>query len=729
MIPSQDNWSPVCIRFAKPLRGELMAGFFPRLRAAQGARLFCCAAFCGACLMTLGSAAAQTFPPPPIAVSEENDDPPGAVLPVQAQVSDDPPATVDPPLPANPANPGNLPELPDTVVPGTRTDGVTPLAPNAQGAPTDPSLPIPENTVVGPTRTPTLTGRNATSTTVITREQIEQSGQTNVAEVLRGTVGVDVVRQGSPGGVTSVFLRGANSQHTKVLLDGIPLNDPSNASRLFDFSTLSTDNIERIEVLRGPQSMVYGSDAIGGVINIVTIRGEGPLSVRASGYGGSFNTGKAGLSVSGGDEKKYYSVGGSFLSTGGISSASARLGNTEHDGFNIGTVSGRVGYNLGEGMNVDYVFRYVDAAAEIDDFDFFTGLPVDNLIRKNLSHNFANRVQLSWTGPDEKFTHRVGFSLNDYDREDTDGGPFVPPRFNGQTREIDYLASYAATEQHTLSVGANYLAEDAQSTFNPLVSQDIKGVFLQDQFQLFENFFGTAGVRWDDASRAGPAQTYRVTGLYRAPTNTNFHGSIGTGFRQPALAENLFQFGNPNLLPERSKGWDIGAQQTLVDGWIVFDATYFRNDFSNLIVFDFNTFALENVGRARSSGVELTLTVYLYEDLWVNAGYTLDDTLNLDTGAALLRRPRDKATVSLTKTWNEGRTAAILSMQHYSERLDTRNVILPPYTLLHLSGTHRMNDRVELLARLENLTNTEYEEINGFGSPGFAAYGGFSVVW
>jgi vitamin B12 transporter len=609
-----------------------------------------------------------------------------------------------------------IPELPPTIVPGRIGNF--------------PAEPLEGDSVVSPNRNATPANQSGSSITVITQDQIRRGGQNTVAEVLRAQLGVDVVRQGGPGGLTSVFLRGGNSAHTKVLLDGIPLNDPSSATRAFDFSNLTVDNIERIEVLRGPQSMVYGSDAIGGVVSIITKRGQGPLSVRTTGMGGSFNTGQTSLSASGGSERAYFSVTGAFLSTGGISAASARNGNTEHDGYNNGTVSGRFGYNVGDTWNVDYVFRYVDAAAQIDDFDFFTGLPIDNLIRKNLTKNFSNRVQLTNWMVDGLLQQKVGFNLNDVDRRDTDPGLFSPAAFHGQTREVDYQISALLAETNTLSGGANYLAEDAVSSLNPLATQNIKGIWLQDAFQIGPNWFNTAGLRWDDASRAGSAQTYRFTSLYRIdPVGMAFHGSLGTGFRQPALAENLFAFGNPNLRPERSKGWDVGARQQIWEDALYFDATYFRNDFQDLIIFDFNTFSLQNVGRSRSSGVELAVNSLITQQLSMKGSYTFDDTLNYDTGTQLLRRPRNKMLLSFTRLSQDSRSSLTLSTIYVGTRLDTNNNVLPQYTLLNLSGTYQATERVQLFARLDNITNTFYQEVRGFGTPGFGMHGGLNVTW
>ena len=601
-------------------------------------------------------------------------------------------------------------EIPETVVEG-RPDT------QADARPDQP-------TVIAPTRSETPLSQTASSVSVITREDIERTRQTSVAEVLRGTVGLDVVRQGGPGGLTSVFLRGANSQQTKVLIDGIPVNDPSSAARGFDFSTLMTENIERIEVLRGPQSVVYGSDAIGGVVNIVTRRGEGPLRSRVRLRGGSFGTANQAISVSGGNATHYYSTDVGFLHTDGISAASERLGNSERDGYQNLSIGGRYGWNPVENVNIDYVVRYTDADAEIDRFDFVTGLPTDAFPGANLTRAFYNRVQLQTSNLDGLITHTVGFNLADYSRRDTSDFAFVTA-FDGQTREVDWRSELVLAHNNTFTAGAGYLNEDAATTDS--FSQHNKYVYLMDQHRVGERFFLTFGYRWDDWNTAGPAQTYRLTGLLNIPeTRSVVRSTLGTGFRAPALAENLFQFGNPDLRPERSKGWDVGLEQQIVGDQFTLSGTYFRNDFRDLIVFDFDTFSLQNVGRARTSGVEVVGTLRPDCCTTINATYTLTDTLDHDTETWLLRRPRDKASLQLHRGLMQGKARASIYLLYVGDRLDTRGVVLDRYITINVSGSYDLSDWCQLFFRGDNLFDEQYEEVNGFGTPGISGYAGLS---
>ncbi len=612
--------------------------------------------------------------------------------------------------------PAPLPELPETVVRG-RPD---PFPANA----------LEGDTVVTPTRTEVSAGEVGSSFSVISQEQIRASGRVNVGEVLRDVVGVDVVRQGGPGSLQSVFIRGANSQHTKVLLDGVPINDPSNATRGFDFSTLDIENVERIEVLRGPQSLLYGSDAIGGVINIITQRGAGPLSLRASGRGGTFGTARQTLSVSGGNDTTYYSFGGAFTDTAGISQAARRFDNTERDGYSNGTLSGRFGWTPSELLNVDYVFRWADVDAQVDSYDFSLSRPVDDLIRRNLSRTFYNRVQAQSLMFDGALEQIVGFNLTQYRRDDTHPEPFVPMEYRGQTRRVDWQANLLLAQGNTFSVGFNYLQEDADTTYNPFASQNNSGLFLMDQFSLSDLWFVTIGTRWDDWNTAGTANTYRWTNLIRVgDTGAAVHGSIGTGFRAPALAENLFAFGNPGLRPERSKGWDLGLRQEAWDGHLVLDCTYFRNDLIDLIVFDFDTFRLENVGQARTTGVELSAVWRTGNGHSIRAEYTYTDTTNLDTQRLLFRRPRNKASLQMGRRVLHDRGQLNLELLYVGNRLDSNLEVLSQYFLLNLTGTYTLNDHWALFVRGANLLDDRYEEVYGYGTEGVAAYGGLDFVW
>lgn len=639
----------------------------------------------------------------------------------------------------SPASPDSaeeeIPTLPPQTVVGEPSPGAAPPSFDATGGSGQGgAFPGDAPTVVTPTRTEQPANQTGAAISVLTGEQLRQRGLTNVAEALRGLPGVDVVRTGPAGGLSSVFIRGGNSAFTLVLLDGIPLNDPSNSSRLFDFSTLSLDNVERIEVLRGPQSLLYGSNAVSGVVNIITRKGEGPLTARARLMGGSFGTHHESLHVSGGTPIYNYSIAGSWLQTDGISAAAPRVGGLERDGFEQGAFSGRFGWTPTDDFEIDYIFRWTDSRAEIDDTSFALGIPpTDDPFRLNKTEQFFQRVQLRRSTLEGAIDHRVAFNLADHDRRDTD--ETFPFNFQGQTRKVEYQADVLVIPTNVFTVGADYLDESAASS-DPFgadsAAQTDAGVWLQNQLQVLERLFLTAGYRWDEHSAAGAAETYRFAGAFLVPeTGTRLHASIGTGFRAPALAENLFVFGNPNLLPETSKGWDYGLEQTLWDGALVVDATYFRSDFNNLILFDLATFTLENIGSARAHGVELTGRLAVTETTLLTGSYTRTDTFDGDTGQPLVRRPANKGSVGLGRRFYDNRGLINLDGQFVGDRTDARDasVILEDYIVFHLTGHFDAYDDVRLFWRVENLFDEEYEEITGFQTPPLSFYGGVDFVY
>ena len=330
-----------------------------------------------------------------------------------------------------------------------------------------------------------------------------------------------------------------------------------------------------------------------------------------------------------------------------FSAVSRRFGATENDGYRNATFSGRVGWNPTESLNIDYVYRYIDADIDVDGFDNLTFLPADQFNRQNRLNQFFSRVQLQSLAWDGIVENKVGFSLTDFVTIDTDPGFFGLPRFDGQMRQVDWQSNVQVTDSNIFTTGVDYYAEEAFPFNGGLQRQNLASLYVQDRFDLWEMSHSSVGVRWDDHSVAGTAQTYRYTQSFDvAATGGRLHGSIGRGFRAPAISQLFGGVGNPNLRPEFSKGWDCGLEQPFYDGTLVWDVTYFRNDFDDLIIFVAGPFGplgfgeLRNVETARTSGVEVLATTQVTDRLSLSASYTYTDTLDITNNTYLVRRPR-----------------------------------------------------------------------------------------
>lgn len=587
----------------------------------------------------------------------------------------------------------------------------------------------------------------ASSITVITRKEIEQKQYRTVFDALRDVVGLDAVRSGGPGSLSSVFLRGTKSEHTLVLVDGVEVNDPSSAGRVFNFAHLSAANVERIEVLRGPQSTLYGSDSMGGVINVITRKGKGPLSGEVSAEAGSFNTFRERLGLSGGTGKAHYALGVDRLDSAGISAAGEKYGNTEKDGVRNTSYSGRAGYKLSDRADAEIVLRGHEARTEID---AKSGAGGDDPNRVTTRRMFSALVRGSLAARDwwsQTLTiGRVESRSTDHDDFDSARpSNWLDSRFEGRLTKVDWQNTLLLGAAHTVVGGVEWEQEGGNSEYRSLSSfgpyntrfddrtSRTWGIYAQERWTPSSSSQVTAGIRRDDHDRFGGATSGKVGGSVLAPgTGTRFRASWGTGFKAPSLYQLYSQYGNADLQPEKSASCEVGVRQPLAGpaGWV--DLAYFRSRFRNLIDYDFGTSKYVNTGRAKTSGFELEAGYKPASFLSLVARGTILDAKDEATGERLIRRARNRASLLATflASPDISATASLIRVGKREDRdfstYPSTRVTLPAYALVNLSGEWRATKSVSLFARAENLADKQYEDARGYGTPGRSFYAGVS---
>jgi len=609
----------------------------------------------------------------------------------------------------------------------------------------------PEQLVVTATRLETPARRVGSSITVITRREIEQKKAPTVLELLRTVPGLDVVRSGPAGGQSSVFLRGAKSEHTLVLVDGVEMNDPITPGRSFDWAHLTTDNVERIEVLRGPQSTLYGSDAIGGVINIITRKGKGKPRVTITAEAGSRHTFRESLSVLGSTPVFRYAISTSRFQTDGISAAERRDGNREKDGYRNTTCSARLGFTPAENFDVDLIFRRMRGKADLDNFGG-PGGDDPNYTSDTRQHFVRAQGRLRLLGGD--WVQKFGLSLSDHHRTTRNNPDAAHPldlersAYDGQIVRFDWQHDFRLHDTNTLTVGFETERESGKSRYHsdgawgpydsafPRKTARTDSIYVQDAIALFDRFFATVGLRYDHHEQFGSQLTWRVAPTLVFPeTGTRIKGSVGTGFKAPTLFQ-LYDplYGNPALRPEKSRGCDFGVEQDLFGGMVTLDATCFRNKFDDLIDFVFAGWSgsYQNVSKAESKGVELGATVRPTDNLTLRATYTYTHTEDKATGLQLLRRPKHKA--GLEVNWRVLKTTNVhLSAAYIGPRKDlffdnttftSSRVTLGSYVLVNLAVSHDVTKNIQVYGRIENLLDQHYQEVKGYGAPGIGFFGG-----
>lgn len=592
--------------------------------------------------------------------------------------------------------------------------------------------------------------------TVVTGQELRDRQIRNGAEALRSLPGVHVSRTNTPASVTQVRIRGAEGNHTVVLIDGVVANAPTGGE--YDFSDLSTADIERIEVIRGAQSVLYGSGAIGGAINIITRSGRGPARVTIAAEGGSFGTRDLTLGASAGSERIWGSLTYNVRKSNGFNISPS--GN-ERDASELETISFRGGVQIMPGLIIDGSLRHSRKAGERDGF----GGPVGQLgtAIDDPSHLTSNvllgSVRARWETFGGMLVHEFRTTYNETKTTDLAFDPIFPPffsKYDSDSRTHSYLGTLnlpgtPTLLRHTVAV----LAEWNEESFTPLGDSTDGLRRSRDRFAFAgewrgtfaQQFHVTAGVRRDDNSAFDDFTSWRATAAWNVPGGSGLrpHASVGTGFKAPSFFE---QFGsipgfftpNPDLVPEESFGWDAGIEWTLWSGRLIFDVTYFQSDLENKIELRLSDSpsVVNLLGTSHREGVEVSAKYRLLPGILLGAAYTYVDATNPNDSRAL-RRPPHSGRLDVDARFADGKGRANFAAI-YNGRMDDRAIVNgPPFGLtqiVSLDATWRLSAAVsyelrpgmEIFGRVENILDDRGEEVFGYSQPGVAAYAGMRIT-
>jgi vitamin B12 transporter len=575
------------------------------------------------------------------------------------------------------------------------------------------------------------------SVTVVPGEEIEARRYLAVDEVLRFVPGVDIRRSGTLGKQSSIAIRGANPNQVQVMIDGVRVKSPTLGQ--VDLSDIPPDLIERIEVIRGPQSTLYGADAIGGVVNIITKKGRGPFGASLSQEIGTYDTLRSQATASGAWKRFDYAVSAYHLESNG---------QFKNDGLDQNAFSGRFGLSLPWDSTLDLVVRVNrnDIGAPIE----FVSIPLprDPVIDPNTTQETETSVfaltgrtrPVSWWESELKLS-RFSSDQAFIDRPDPfpcppiTGGPpcDFPGTFDVERREATWLNHFHAGKWSTTSIGLEYRHEEANvqgaSGFGPVTWT--QSAFLQQQFRFFDRLFLSGGVRLEDNRDWGTEVTERGSLAFLIPeTGTRIRGGAGSGFRAPTFNDLFFPgFSNPDLQPEDSFSWDVGIDQRLLDNRVRIGLTYFHNRFSNLIaccvlLAEPPFVQTGNIGRARSAGIEFTADVDLLDTLVASVNYTYTDSENLITDRPLPNEPRHRWNGRLT--WTPVPQLSLFGEVHARTRqFETiSGTYNTGHTRVDAGGTWRVVNRygwlaaLDVTARIDNVLDEEYAEVRGFPALG-----------
>ncbi|MCF7916973.1 MAG: TonB-dependent receptor [Candidatus Omnitrophica bacterium] len=578
-----------------------------------------------------------------------------------------------------------------------------------------------EEIVITPYKVAIGSFQSPASTKTISVEEAQAKGIFGLKEAIKDLPSLSFKSSGIEGGDTSFFIRGAKSDHTQVLLDGVKLFDPQSTSGYFyAYGYMSLDNLEKIEVTKGPYSTLYGSDSIGGTINLITKKGEGKPSFSYTQEFGSYQTAREKLSSDGEIGKLAYSFSVSRKDVNHAYAGKYKDGNHETDPYHGLNSSLRLDYSLSQNTDIGLITNYTYAKYEydgwggVDDLDnyayFYQGVGAINLKQK-VNSDFSHKITLGYTRSYRKY----------WESSSASGW------YDGITYQAKWQGDYKIIENDRIVFGFDYLKEKGNdysySTRNPKQTANTKGYYLENIFTPLDNLFFSASFRTEDHSSFGIHNTFSLSGSYTfKPTATTIKASFGEGFKAPSLYQ-LYNgtYGNSNLDPEESESWEVGLEQK-IGKRLTLGSTYFHTQIKEMLdtVGTWPNFEYQNVGKAQIWGIENLLNYDFNKNTKLSIHYTYLNTEDKSDGTRLFYRPENKVLVKFETKLKKLKISP--SISYIGNRIVSSTVKLKSYILANLSFNYQVNDQLNTFLRFENILDDDYELVDGYQTPEFSWY-------
>jgi vitamin B12 transporter len=592
--------------------------------------------------------------------------------------------------------------------------------------------------VTAATGAPTSPDMIGQALSTLDHASIETRQAVGIAELLATQPGVTISRNGGLGGFSAVRIRGAEGEQTLALIDGVKVNDPSSPGAGFDFGSLLAGNIDHIEVLRGPNSVPWGSQAIGGVVNVVTSTPGERLSGAVRGEYGSRSAGNVVGNVGGSFGPVRASLGGGWFNEDGIS---AFKDGTERDGLRQYAANGRVEIDVTDSIGFDLRGWYSNSRAQQDGFPppFYSFADTPEIYRAEQTVGYAGlRADLG------RLKNRLGYTLTDINRDSfAQPGDAAPQYFNrGRVERFEYRGDWKASNALRTVFGAEHERSRSFDGFSTAKTH-ASGAYLQLVADPIEQLTVTGGIRLDDHATYGTSTTMSANLAWRAGTTTTIRAAYGEGFKAPTLFQLFSYYGNAALKPESAKSYDLGIEQRLIDDHVTLSLTLFRRDTTDQIDF-ISCYAqntgictgrpdgtYDNIDKTRAKGIETTLEIRPTRQVDVRVNYTWLDAKDRTTGLALIRRPRHNLSADIDWTTPlDLRLGATLRLASDSADTDFQTfsrTSLDGYALVGLRASLPLAEGLEIYGRIENLFDARYETVSGYGAYGRNAHVGVRV--